>query len=141
MTPETHRQRFEGEREPRQLAPGRRGRPRIAATATAAAAATMALTGCQLEGMVDVGLSDVAVDLTLTHRVSTTDIPSDCLKVESGKLDVSRQMATRIGIAMKRLGWIKKRETNSSRGYYYLRPAGWGRGKSEDDEGGGNAPF
>lgn len=76
-----------------------------------------------------------------THRVSTTDILSDCLKVESGKIDGTRQMATRIGIAMKRLGWIKKRETNSSRGYYYLRPAGWGRGKSEDDEGGGNAPF
>lgn len=74
-------------------------------------------------------------------KVSTTDILSDCLKVEAGKIDGTRQMATRIGIAMKRLGWIKKRETNSSRGYYYLRPAGWGRGKPEEDEGGGNAPF
>lgn len=73
-------------------------------------------------------------------KVSTTDILSDCLKVEAGKIDGTRQMATRVGIAMKRLGWIKKRETNSSRGYYYLRPAGWGKGKPED-EGGGNAPF
>lgn len=74
-------------------------------------------------------------------KVSTTDILSDCIKVEAGKIDGTRQMATRIGIALKRLGWIKKRETNSSRGYYYLRPAGWGRGKPEEDEGGGNAPF
>ncbi len=75
MTPGTHRQRFEGEREQRQLAPGRRSRPRIAATAAAVAAAAAALTGCQLAGTVDVGLSDVAVDLTLTHRVSTTSNP------------------------------------------------------------------
>lgn len=58
-------------------------------------------------------------------RVSATDILTDCLKIEPGKIDSTRQMSTRVGIAMKRLGWIKKRETGGDRDYFYVEPVGW----------------
>lgn len=60
-------------------------------------------------------------------RVTITDILSDCLKIEPGKIDSAKQMSTRGGIAMKRLGWIKKRETSGDREYYYVAPVGWNR--------------
>ncbi len=58
-------------------------------------------------------------------RASATEIITDCLKIEPGKIDSTRQMSTRVGIAMKRLGWIKRRETGGDREYYYVQPAGW----------------
>jgi putative DNA primase/helicase len=77
---------------------------------------------------------------TPNDRVKVTDILTDCLKIEAGKIDSSRQMSTRIGIAMKRLGWHKKRETGGDREYYYLRPDG-GRGGAESAvERGGDVP-
>ena len=76
------------------------------------------------------------------QRVTTVTILAELMKVEPGKIDGTRQMATRIGIAMRRVGWTKKRETDGSRGYYYLRPAGWGRAPSVDGgNGGGDVPF
>lgn len=72
-------------------------------------------------------------------RVSTTQILSEALKVEPGKIDGTRQMATRIGIAMRRIGWLKRRETDGGRGYYYQRPGGWG--SVGDAHGGDHAPF
>lgn len=71
-------------------------------------------------------------------RCTTMDILSECMKVEAGKIDGTRQMATRVGIAMKRIGWIKRRETDGSRGYYYARPDAWVAGPSN---GGDRAPF
>ena len=58
----------------------------------------------------------------IEDRATVNEILSDCLKIEAGKLDSARQMSTRVGIAMKRLGWIKKRESGGDREYYYLRP-------------------
>ncbi len=58
-------------------------------------------------------------------RVSATEIIIDCLKIEPGKIDSMRQMSTRVGIAMNRIGWIKKRETSGDREYYYVAPEGW----------------
>lgn len=58
-------------------------------------------------------------------KVTVMEILRDCLKVEMGKVDGTRQMSTRIGIAMKRLGWIKGRENTGLREYFYSRPAGW----------------
>lgn len=74
------------------------------------------------------------------ERVSVNEILSDCLKIEPGKLDSARQMSTRVGIAMKRLGWIKRRETGGDREYYYLRPDDWLAGE-KDIQGGDRAPF
>ncbi len=75
------------------------------------------------------------------QRITTTEILTECMKVEPGKIDGTRQMATRIGIAMKRVGWIKKRETDGSRGYFYSRPAGWGRVAASNIQGGNDVPF
>lgn len=60
-----------------------------------------------------------------SDKVTASDIIDECLKIEPGKIDSARQMSTRIGIAMKRLGWIKRRETGGDREYFYERPAGW----------------
>lgn len=36
-----------------------------------------------------------------------------------------RRMAIRVGMAMKRLGWQRRRASDGDRGYYYDRPEGW----------------
>lgn len=74
-------------------------------------------------------------------RVTVNEALTDCLKIEPGKLDSARQMSTRVGIAMKRLGWIKRRDTGGDREYYYLRPDSWGAGVATVDHGGDDAPF
>lgn len=72
--------------------------------------------------------------------IGMIDIFRDVLKVETSKIDSARSMQTRIGTAMKRIGWTKKRESGGLRGSYYVRPDGW---NSDDVEtsGGENAPF
>lgn len=55
-------------------------------------------------------------------EVTVTDVLSECLKIEPSKIDSARQMSTRVGIAMKRLGWVKKRRPDGARDYYYQRP-------------------
>lgn len=71
----------------------------------------------------------------LQDRVTVNEILTDCLKIEAGKLDSARQMSTRVGIAMKRLGWSKRRDTGGDREYYYLRPDVWGVVESSSQEG------
>lgn len=58
-------------------------------------------------------------------RVTTLEIITDCLKIEIGKIDSAQQMVTRVGNSMKRIKWLKKRETTGHREYYYARPDGW----------------
>lgn len=67
-------------------------------------------------------------------RVTATAILTDCLKIEAGKIDGNRQMSTRVGIAMKRLDWIKRREASGDRDYYYVPPAGWHGGGAHFDQ-------
>lgn len=46
------------------------------------------------------------------------------LKIEAGKIDGARQMATRVGISMRKLGWLKRRSMAAGdRGYHYEEPA------------------
>lgn len=46
------------------------------------------------------------------------------LKIEAGKIDGARQMATRVGISMRKLGWLKRRSmADGDRGYHYEEPA------------------
>jgi putative DNA primase/helicase len=59
------------------------------------------------------------------ERVTTVDVITECLKIEVGKIDNTRQMSTRIGITMKRLGWINRRESTGARERYYERPESW----------------
>lgn len=60
------------------------------------------------------------------NRVTALEVFEDCLKIDAAKIDSARQMSTRVGIAMKRIGWVKKRESGGDREYFYVRPAGWG---------------
>lgn len=78
---------------------------------------------------------------SMEDRVTVTAIMTDCLKIEAGKMDSARQMSTRVGIAMKRLGWIKKRETGGDREWYYQRPDAWVGGEGRVEHGGDHAPF
>jgi len=54
--------------------------------------------------------------------VTLAEVISDCLKIEMERVDNARQMATRIGIAMKRAGWRKGRLGAGERSYYWERP-------------------
>ncbi len=78
---------------------------------------------------------------SMEDRVTVTAILTDCLKIEAGKMDSARQMSTRVGIVMKRLGWVKKRDTGRDREYYYMRPDGWVAGEASVEQGGDRAPF
>lgn len=74
-------------------------------------------------------------------EVMATDILTDCLKIEVSKIDSTRQMSTRVGIAMKRLGWVKRRQPSGNREYFYERPAGdTGKGSSADTYGDDHVP-
>lgn len=58
-------------------------------------------------------------------KVTALDVLIDCLKVEPSKIDNTRQMPTRIGIVMTRLGWRKGRESTGARERYWIRPESW----------------
>ena len=45
-----------------------------------------------------------------------------CLMVPQDRIDGGRQMATRVGIAMHRLGWEKRRDGGNARVWRYWRP-------------------
>ena len=51
-------------------------------------------------------------------RIYLTDIFTDALGMEKGKVN-DLQMARRVGHAMRKLEWDRKRETRGARGYYY----------------------
>ncbi len=64
---------------------------------------------------------------TSMKEVSMNTIIVDCLKIEISKVDNMKQMTTRIGRVMRRLGWGKKRYTSGKRDYYYIRPDDYGK--------------
>jgi putative DNA primase/helicase len=65
------------------------------------------------------------IERFLIGKKTTTleEILSDGLKIDAARIDGGRQMATRVGIAMKRLGWIKRRKVSGSRSYFYEAPS------------------
>ena len=78
--------------------------------------------------------------------LTALDVLIDCLKVEPSKIDNTRQMPTRIGIVMTRLGWRKGRESTGARERYWIRPESWKPGAKPQEaarvEGGGDhVPF
>lgn len=59
------------------------------------------------------------------NRITQNEILDECLKIDPGKVDGAKQMSTRIGIAIRRAGWQKRRERSGpppGRAYYYERP-------------------
>lgn len=63
-------------------------------------------------------------DLTrlVRYQYTSTQILTQCLGVETHKIDGARQMATRVGVAMHKLGWRKVRDSGGLRLWRYLRP-------------------
>lgn len=56
------------------------------------------------------------------------------LDIKPDRIDNAKQMSTRIGIVMKRIGWAKRRRATGAREYYYERPAPVRQpGESDDD--------
>lgn len=52
------------------------------------------------------------------------DLLTKALGVPVDRIDGARQMSTRVGIAMHKLGWDKRRDTNPPRLWRYVRPQG-----------------
>ena len=59
------------------------------------------------------------------RRTSTEEIARNCLHLAVGKRGSARAVAVRIGVVMRRIGWLKRRESGGRRGYFYLQPEGW----------------
>jgi putative DNA primase/helicase len=63
------------------------------------------------------GLEVREVESFTAHELLTK-----ALNVPTDRIDSGRQMATRVGIAMHKLGWAKTRDTDGARLYRYRRP-------------------
>lgn len=55
-------------------------------------------------------------------KVTVLDILLGAIGVEKSKIDGNKQMSTRVGICMRKLEWLKRRETSGAREYFYARP-------------------
>jgi predicted P-loop ATPase len=53
---------------------------------------------------------------------TTFDLLTKCLMVPQDRIDGGRQMSTRVGIAMHKLGWEKRRDSGGARLWRYWRP-------------------
>lgn len=76
-------------------------------------------------------------------RITQIEILEDCLGIETSKIDNARQMSTRVGVAMHRAGWFKRRETlkTGGRAYYYERPQVDSSSKQGGDDDADTVPF
>lgn len=73
-----------------------------------------------LEG---IGESDDGVNLaTPLDKVTGYQIITKALHIEPGKISQAKTETMRISHIMRKLGWIKKRETTGAREWVYLRP-------------------
>lgn len=71
----------------------------------------------------DAKFRDTSFSISEMDELTTHDILTSCLMVPIDRIDGGRQMATRVGIAMHKLGWTKRRESGGSRLWKYVRPA------------------
>ena len=70
---------------------------------------------------------------------TTQEILTHCLGVPIDRIDGARQMSTRVGIAMHKLGWLKQRDATGARLWRYIRPKAKPGAKDENDAVGGPA--
>ncbi|MDN7941681.1 VapE family protein [Burkholderia multivorans] len=61
----------------------------------------------------------IGKQLEFAHRTTMEEILRDVLKLDSSKWTLPEQR--RIGKALKSLGWVRKRESTGSRGWFYVR--------------------
>ncbi|MBR8141839.1 virulence protein E [Burkholderia vietnamiensis] len=67
----------------------------------------------------DVYEDKIAKALDHVARITMEEILADVLKLDTSKWSLPEQR--RIGKALKSLGWVRKRESTGSRGWYYVR--------------------
>jgi predicted P-loop ATPase len=70
---------------------------------------------------------------------TTQEILTYCLGVPIDRIDGARQMSTRVGIAMHKLGWLKQRDATGARLWRYIRPKAKPGAKDENGLVGGPA--
>lgn len=56
------------------------------------------------------------------ERFTAFELLTKCLNVPMDRIDGSRQMSTRVGQIMHKLGWVRDREPKPPRVWFYLRP-------------------
>ena len=67
----------------------------------------------------DVYEDKIAKALEFVTRTTMEEILADILKLDTPKWSMPEQR--RIGKALKSLGWVRKRESTGSRGWYYVK--------------------
>jgi putative DNA primase/helicase len=67
----------------------------------------------------DPWLSQIAYFLVGKRLVTMGQILTDALKIDMGKIDHAHQMTIRVGFALKKLGWERKREPDGQRAWFY----------------------
>ena len=73
-----------------------------------------------LEGKAQFGES--GLEVREVQAMTAHDVLTKCLMVPQDRIDGGRQMATRVGIAMHKLGWGKRRDATGARLWRYWRP-------------------
>lgn len=58
------------------------------------------------------------------NEVTMETLLTVALRIEIGKLSAAKTESTRVGNCMKRMGWLRKRDTKGAREYRYVRPEG-----------------
>lgn len=58
----------------------------------------------------------------MEENYTTSEILTGALHVPADRIDGARQMATRVGIVMRKLGWRKERDATGARLWRYWRP-------------------
>lgn len=65
---------------------------------------------------------DSGLEVREVESFTSIELLTRCLNVPMDRIDGGRQMATRVGIAMSRLGWEKRRDATGARVWRYWRP-------------------
>ncbi len=75
------------------------------------------------------------------REITALDILCGALKMEVSKIDAARQATMRVGVCMRKLGWLKKRRSGGAREWVYVRPKPDGDGGGNNDGGENGFPF
>ena len=65
---------------------------------------------------------DAGQQVNEVESFTSVELLTKCLNVPIDRIDGGRQMATRVGISMHRLGWVKRRDARGARAWRYWRP-------------------
>ncbi|MEY2685804.1 MAG: hypothetical protein RL375_2 [Pseudomonadota bacterium] len=65
---------------------------------------------------------DTGMEVRQVDSFTAHDLLTKCLMVPQDRIDGGRQMATRVGIAMHKMHWIKRRDATGARLWRYWRP-------------------